>query len=85
MCPNFDLAISIHDRYCNDKEFFETQEDGLESTLSSFDKATPKNLKYLVAKGEGLLEKKVSTVNLENGKFEPPPNMDKSNAEALAE
>ena len=83
MCPNSYLTINIHDRYSNDQEFFETQEDGLERTLSSFDKATPKNLKYLVEKGEDLLKKNVSTVNLENGKFEP--YMDKTNAQALTE
>ncbi|PWA95353.1 acyl transferase/acyl hydrolase/lysophospholipase [Artemisia annua] len=59
------------------------REDGLERTLSSFDKATPEILNYLVAKGEGLLEKNVSTVNLENGKFES--YKEETNAQALSD
>ncbi|PWA63522.1 acyl transferase/acyl hydrolase/lysophospholipase [Artemisia annua] len=79
-----DLHLSVIFKTLNvETNYLRIQEDGLERTLSSFDKATPENLDHLVKKGEGLLEKKVSTVNLENGKFEP--YMDKTNAQALTE
>ncbi|PWA34679.1 Acyl transferase/acyl hydrolase/lysophospholipase [Artemisia annua] len=79
-----DLHLSVVFKALNvETNYLRIQEDGLERTLSSFDNATPKILDYLVAKGEGLLKKKGSAVNLENGKFEP--YMYETNAEALAE
>ncbi|KAM0014201.1 putative galactolipase [Helianthus debilis subsp. tardiflorus] len=66
-----------------EKNYLRIQEDGLERTLSPLDRATDENLKSLMKAGEKLLEKKVSTVNLENGKFEFIPDRNETNSEAL--
>ncbi|KAJ0592157.1 putative galactolipase [Helianthus annuus] len=66
-----------------EKNYLRIQEDGLERTLSPLDRATDENLKSLMKAGEKLLDKKVSTVNLENGKFEFIPDRNETNSEAL--
>ncbi|KAI3496307.1 hypothetical protein L1887_38664 [Cichorium endivia] len=64
-----------------EKNYLRIQEDCLESTLSSLDRATKDTLEELTEAGEGLLKKKVSRVNLDDGKF--VPYGEKSNEEAL--
>ncbi|KAL8222973.1 hypothetical protein R6Q57_020372 [Mikania cordata] len=66
-----------------EKNYLRIQEDGLEHTLSPLDRATSENLDCLLNAGENLLTKKVSTVNLEDGKF--VPYRMETNAEALKE
>ncbi|CAH1449495.1 unnamed protein product [Lactuca virosa] len=66
-----------------EQNYLRIQEDGLERTLSSLDRATKDNLEYLIEAGEGLLKKKVSRVNLETGKF--VPYSEKTNEDALKE
>ncbi|CAI9293795.1 unnamed protein product [Lactuca saligna] len=64
-----------------EQNYLRIQEDGLEGSLSSLDRATNDNLKYLIEVGEDLLKKKVSRVNLETNKF--VPYSEKTNQEAL--
>ncbi|CAH1449493.1 unnamed protein product [Lactuca virosa] len=68
-------ALNIEENYLR------IQEDGLERSLLSLDRATKDNLEYLVKVGESLLKKKVSRVNLETGTF--IPYREKTNGEAL--
>ncbi|MFS7967264.1 putative galactolipase [Helianthus anomalus] len=51
--------------------YLRIQENALERTLSSLDISTKENLDYLSDVGKQLLEKQVSTVNLETGDFVP--------------
>ncbi|XP_071737091.1 patatin-like protein 2, partial [Rutidosis leptorrhynchoides] len=79
-----DFHLSVVFKSLNvEKHYLRIQEDGLERTLSSLDKATGENLKYLIEAGENLLNKKVSNVNLENGKF--VPYKEETNRQALEE
>lgn len=59
------------------------QEDGLKHSLSELDRATTDNLKELTDAGEALLQKRVSRVDLDTGKF--IPCSEKTNEEALKE
>ncbi|XP_023739614.1 patatin-like protein 2 isoform X2 [Lactuca sativa] len=65
----------------SEQNYLRIQEDGLEGSLSSLDRATNDNLKYLIEVGEDLLKKKVSRVNLETNKFFP--YSERTNQEAL--
>ncbi|KAI3754751.1 hypothetical protein L1987_54541 [Smallanthus sonchifolius] len=79
-----DIHLSVIFKALNiETNYLRIQEDGLERTLSPLDRATKENLECLIEAGERLLTKKVSTVNLENGKFIPYRN--ETNAEALIE
>ncbi|KAL7593390.1 hypothetical protein Lser_V15G33533 [Lactuca serriola] len=68
-------ALNIEENYLR------IQEDGLERSLLSLDRATKDNLEYLVKVGESLLKKRVSRVNFETGTF--IPYREKTNGEAL--
>ncbi|XP_076890679.1 patatin-like protein 2 [Bidens hawaiensis] len=66
-----------------EKNYLRIQEDRLERTLSPLDLATKENLDCLIKAGENLLQKQVSTVNLEDGRF--IPDRSETNAQALTE
>ncbi|KAK1418347.1 hypothetical protein QVD17_27490 [Tagetes erecta] len=70
-------ALDVQTRYLR------IQENNLERTYSSLDRATNENLCYLKKAGEELLKKKVSTVNLDTGEF--LPYRDETNEQMLIE
>nr|XP_043628568.1 patatin-like protein 2 [Erigeron canadensis] len=79
-----DIHLSVIFKALNvQANYLRIQEDGLERTMSTLDKATKENLAYLSKAGEELLEKQVSTVNLETGRF--VPYKDETNKQALTE
>lgn len=55
----------------------------MSGTISSADVSTKDNLQDLVKRGEQLLNKPVSRVNLETGVFEPVGNGEGTNKNAL--
>ncbi|XP_011629237.1 patatin-like protein 2 [Amborella trichopoda] len=78
-----DIHISVvFQALHSQRNYLRIQDDTLMGDTSSTDIATDKNLKELVKVGEGLLQKPVSRVNLETGKFEPVPN-EGTNEQAL--
>ncbi|KAK8624337.1 hypothetical protein V6N13_065684 [Hibiscus sabdariffa] len=54
-----------------DNSYLRIQDDTLSEALASLDISTEENLENLVKTGKKLLEKPVSRVNLDTGKFEP--------------
>ncbi|CAH1449496.1 unnamed protein product [Lactuca virosa] len=64
-----------------ENNYLRIQEDGLKHSLSELDRATTDNLKELTDAGEALLQKRVSRVDLDTGKF--VPCSEKSNEVAL--
>ncbi|KAK9269841.1 hypothetical protein L1049_025414 [Liquidambar formosana] len=62
--------------------YLRIQEDTLTGTCASVDVATKANLEKLVQLGQGLLDKPVSRVNMETGRFEPVKDGG-TNAQAL--
>lgn len=66
-----------------ENNYLRIQEDGLKHSLSELDRATTDNLKELTDAGEALLQKRVSRVDLDTGKF--IPCSEKTNEEALKE
>lgn len=61
--------------------WFKIQDDNLSGDASSVDISTEENLDNLVRIGEQLLDKRVSSVNLDTGRYEPVGN--ETNREAL--
>lgn len=80
---DFHLSVVFKALGVLETNYLRIQEDGLDRTLSSMDGATRNNLEYLSQAGMELLDKKVSTVNLENGKF--VPYRKETNKQALTE
>ncbi|XP_076914239.1 patatin-like protein 2 isoform X1 [Bidens hawaiensis] len=77
-----DFHLSVVFKALNvETNYLRIQEDSLDRTLSPLDRATKENLDFLVEAGIGLLDKKVSRANLEDGKFIPYRN--ETNREAL--
>ncbi|XP_077213501.1 patatin-like protein 2 [Tasmannia lanceolata] len=66
----------------SEHNYLRIQDDMLTGDVSSVDISTEENLLNLVAIGEGLLNKPFSTVNLQNGHFEPVRN-EGTNGQAL--
>ena len=58
------------------------QDDQLETGLNAMDNATPANLKALKKKGESLLKKKATKLNIDTGVNEPD-NRNITNQELL--
>ncbi|XP_006829698.2 patatin-like protein 2 [Amborella trichopoda] len=78
-----DIHISVVFKALDSEQsYLRIQDDTLTGDTSSVDIATEKNLKDLVKVGTELLQKQVSRVNLETGKFEPVPN-EGTNEQAL--
>ncbi|KAL4196944.1 hypothetical protein AMTRI_Chr04g185650 [Amborella trichopoda] len=78
-----DIHISnVFQALHSEQSYLRIQDDTLTGDTSSVDIATEKNLKELVKVGKELLQKPVSRVNLETGKFEAVPN-EGTNEQAL--
>ncbi|XP_059639680.1 patatin-like protein 2 [Cornus florida] len=78
-----DYHLSVIFRSFHSKEnYLRIQDDKLRGEEASFDNATKENLENLVKKGNDLLRKPVSRVNLETGHYEVVKHGD-SNEEAL--
>ncbi|KAE8714402.1 Patatin-like protein 2 [Hibiscus syriacus] len=67
---DFHLATVFRALRCEDS-YLRIQDDTLSGELASVDISTEENLQNLVKIGEQLLNKPVSRVNLDTGKFEP--------------
>ncbi|XP_062104567.1 patatin-like protein 2 [Humulus lupulus] len=79
-----DLHLSVVFKALNSEEhYLRIQDDTLNDDVSSVDIATKKNLEDLVKVGDELLEKPVSRVNLETGRYEICKQVHETNKEAL--
>ncbi|PPS19414.1 hypothetical protein GOBAR_AA01152 [Gossypium barbadense] len=67
---DFHLA-SVFRALHSEHSYLRIQDDTLSGAVTSIDISTKENLENLVKRGEELLKKPVSRVNLETGKFEP--------------
>ncbi|KAK1264291.1 hypothetical protein QJS04_geneDACA011893 [Acorus gramineus] len=68
---------------CEEKNYLRIQDDTLTPTAASVDISTEENLQELLNFGERLLEKPVSRVNLETGKYTSVKEEEETNAKAL--
>ncbi|XP_008797306.2 patatin-like protein 2 [Phoenix dactylifera] len=79
-----DIHISVvFQALRSESNYLRIEDDTLSGTISSADVSTKDNLEDLVKRGEQLLKRPVSRVNLETGVFEPVGNGEGTNEDAL--
>ncbi|XP_038978719.1 patatin-like protein 2 [Phoenix dactylifera] len=79
-----DIHISVvFQALRSESNYLRIEDDTLNGTVSSVDVSTKDNLQDLVKRGEQLLKKPVSRVNLETGVFETVGNGEGTNKDAL--
>ncbi|KAL6273742.1 hypothetical protein ACE6H2_024434 [Prunus campanulata] len=64
----------VFQAFQSEQNYLRIEEDTLEGNLASADKATQKNLENLVEVGNTLLQKPISTMDLDTGVYEPVEN-----------
>lgn len=65
------------------KNYLRVQYAGLDKNDMSMDNSDPKHLEHLEELGKELLNKNVTTMNIDNEKYEPVDDQPMTNAEAL--
>ncbi|XP_038974240.1 patatin-like protein 3 isoform X1 [Phoenix dactylifera] len=77
------ISVVFQEALRSESNYLQIEDDTLSGTVSSIDVSTKDNLQDLVKRGDQLLKKPVSRVNLETGAFETVGNGEGTNEDAL--